>query len=293
MTPGAIAQLACILEVTARKPGNVHRFADFHDLCYLDFLLSARAIAKPLDRARQVGIGRTVLDCVRATKQFVKTNTNLGMILLLAPFSAVPEDGDLREGVIRVIQATTVDDARYVYEAIRLAMPGGIGQVDDQDISTAPTMTLLETMRLAADRDSVARQYANGFSEVFDVTLPLLRTSIESGQDCETAIISAYLATLAKIPDSLIARKIGQEEARSVSLRARAILDAGWPDEPAKAHCREFDTWLRTGGHSRNPGSTADLVAAALFAALRDGTIRFPLTQDFARVSPTENEVVE
>ena len=38
---GLCAQLACVLEATARKPGNVHRFADFDDVSYLDFVTAA------------------------------------------------------------------------------------------------------------------------------------------------------------------------------------------------------------------------------------------------------------
>ena len=51
LSPGQLAQVACLLEATARKPGNVHRYRDFEDLHFLDFLLSATAIAGPLDRA--------------------------------------------------------------------------------------------------------------------------------------------------------------------------------------------------------------------------------------------------
>jgi triphosphoribosyl-dephospho-CoA synthase len=55
------------------------------------------------------------------------------------------------------------------------------------------------------------------------------------------------------------------------------VLAAGWPDgEVGVARLDEFDAWLRADGHARNPGATADLVTAALFAALRDGTIRLP-----------------
>ena len=29
LSPGQLAQIACLLEVTARKPGNIHRYRDF------------------------------------------------------------------------------------------------------------------------------------------------------------------------------------------------------------------------------------------------------------------------
>ena len=57
---GLCAQIACIWEATARKPGNVHRFRDFDDSSYLDFLLSAAAIAPILAKASQRRVGATV-----------------------------------------------------------------------------------------------------------------------------------------------------------------------------------------------------------------------------------------
>ena len=174
MSAGRLAQVACLLEVTAPKPGNVHRHADLPGLHLVDFLLSATAIAEPLDRAETAGVGRTVLAAIEATRRVVDTNTNLGIVLLLAPLAAVPGAVDLASGIEKVLAATTVDDARHVYRGIRLARPGGLGAVSDQDVASEPTVTLREAMAMAADRDSIARQFTNGFREVFGEALPAL-----------------------------------------------------------------------------------------------------------------------
>jgi triphosphoribosyl-dephospho-CoA synthase len=269
--------MACLMEVTARKPGNVHPGRDFADCQYLDFALSAAAIAGPLDRARRIGVGAAVWESVAATRRVVATNTNLGMVLLLAPLAVVPEDRPLPLGIADVLAATTVEDTRAVYRAIRLARPGGLGKVEDQDVGDEPTMTLRQVMRLAADRDLVARQYAGDYREVFSEALPALGASLAAGRPLETAIVTAYLTVLANHSDTLIARKRGWDEARAASRRAADVLAAGWPDrDEGRARCDEFDAWLRQDGHARNPGATADLIAAALFAALRDGTIPLP-----------------
>jgi triphosphoribosyl-dephospho-CoA synthase len=277
LSPGQLAQVACILEATARKPGNVHRFADFADCTYLDFILSASAIAGPLDRAREIGVGAAVLEAVEATRRVVSSNTNLGMVLLLAPLAAVPEGVELRSGVLAVLERLTTNDARHVYQAIRLAAPGGLGDAPQQDVRDEPTVTLRDAMRLAAGRDSVARQYANGFAEVFDVALPALREAISAGRTIEEAIFSGYLHTLSQITDSLIARKLGLDAAAEASRRASWVLDAA-PGPDRTAAMSAFDAWLRADGHTRNPGTTADLTTAALFAALREGTIEMPLS---------------
>ena len=270
MTPGLLAQIACILEVTARKPGNVHRGADFAgDAHYLDFLLSAAAIAGPIDRAIKVGVGPTVLAAVEATRGVVTTNTNLGIILLLSPLACVPDGVPIRDGVVDVLAGTTVDDARLVYRAIRLARPGGLGAVDVEDIADEPTVTLLNAMRLASDRDLIARQYADGYADLFDVALPALVDAIGAERGLETVIVTTFVATLAAIPDTLIVRKRGRAGAEEASRRASEALATGDFDA--------LDRWLRSDGHSLNPGATADLIAAALFVALRDGTIAMPV----------------
>jgi triphosphoribosyl-dephospho-CoA synthase len=275
--PGRLAQLACLLEVMAPKPGNVHRHRDLPGLHFVEFLASALAIAGPLDRAAE-GVGPAVEGAVEATRRVVATNTNLGMVLLLAPLAAVPAGVGLQTGVEAVLEAMTIADAQAAYRAIRLAQPGGMGSVADQDITSDPTLPLRAVMTLAADRDLVARQYANGFREVFTDALPAIEQALGAGHSIETATVAAHLTILSRHPDSLIARKAGIEWAGDVSRRAGEVLSAGWPDRPeAVWMCEDFDEWLRDPGRKLNPGTTADLVAAALYAALRDGTIPLPL----------------
>jgi triphosphoribosyl-dephospho-CoA synthase len=280
MTPdgGLCAQLACILEVTARKPGNVHRYADFADLTYLDFLHSAAVIAPVLATATERRVGATVLECVRATRRVVRTNTNLGMVLLLAPLAAVPEGGELRRGVAQLLSGLGVEDSRLVFEAIRLAVPGGLGEAAEQDVRGEPTLTLREVMALAADRDLIARQYAKDYAEVFDEGVPALRRALEELGALESAIVRTHLHLMAHYPDTLIVRKRGLAEAQEAARRARQALDAGWPHRPEGHDAfAALDAWLREVGHQRNPGTTADLVAACLFVVLRAGDLTFPL----------------
>ncbi|MFO0890443.1 MAG: triphosphoribosyl-dephospho-CoA synthase [Isosphaeraceae bacterium] len=244
----------------------------------MDFLLSAagRSRSRSTGPAAQA-LGRTILEAVEATRLVVRTNTNLGMILLLTPLAAVDPAIDLESGVRRVLAATTVEDARLVYRAIRRAIPGGLGRAAEQDVADEPTVTLREAMALAAERDLVARQYADGFPQVLREAVPSLNESLRRGQPLETAIIACFLNLLARHPDSLIVRKRGLEQAAAVSARAAAVLDAGWPDTAAgRERCQRLDDWLRSEGNTLNPGTTADLVTAALFAALREDTIPLP-----------------
>lgn len=267
---GLCAQIACIWEATARKPGNVHRYRDFADSTYTDFLLSAAAIAPVMTTSCQRRVGATILDAVRATRRVTGTNTNLGIVLLLAPLAAVPPERELRGGIESVLAGLDVEDARLTYEAIRMASPGGLGSAAEQDVRDEPTQTLRQVMALAAERDLIARQYANGFAEVFDDGVPAVLTGMERTGSIEGAIISAHLHLLAHHPDTLIARKRGWAEAEEASRRAQAVLDTGW------AELSRFDAWLRADGHARNPGATADLLTACLFVLLRENAIPLP-----------------
>ena len=265
---------ACVLEAMARKPGNVHPLHAFIDLNYQDFVDSADIVAPILASTLELGVGRAILDAVTATQAGVGRNTNLGIVLLLAPLAAVSPGVRLAYGIAGVLGELTREDAALVYESIRLAHPGGMGQVDNQDISLPPTQTLLEVMRLAAGRDLIARQYAENFSIVLDFGLPYFSAVSDFEKHWEAAIIGLQLELLSRHADSLIIRKCGQEIADEATRRATAILQAARPvTRCAQAELDGFDRWLRTGGNSRNPGTTADLIAASLFAAFRDGGV--------------------
>lgn len=280
-TIGLMAQLACIWEVTARKPGNVHRARDFADTTYLDFLVSAAAISPVLDAAPAGRVGPTVLECVRRTRQVARGNTNLGIVLLLAPLAAVPPGDALRPGVEAVLAGLDLTDSRAVCAAIRLAAPGGLGRVEEGDVADEPTLPLRPLMALAADRDLVARQYADGYRAVFDDGLPALHDGIEQTGCLEGGIVHAQLVLMSRHPDSLIARKRGAAEAEESARRAAAVLSAGGVF--AGAELTDLDSWLRAAGNARNPGTTADLLAAVLFAALRQGTLPLALSVPWTR----------
>ena len=273
-----VIRLACVLEASAAKPGNVHPRAAFPDLTFEDFLHSAEAASPALARAEAIGVGRAIFAAVEATRAVVSSNTNLGIVLLIAPLAAVPSGQSLRSGIGEVLDRLTHEDAAWVYRAIRLAQPGGLGTADDQDITDEPTGTLREVMSLAARRDGVAAQYDNGFEWVLNEGLPFLASIGSKFESCwESAIIELHLRLLAEHPDTLIARKCGESVAAEASQLARRCMDdiTSLPIDSMERLRRinEFDQWLRADGHRRNPGTTADLVAACLFAALRERAI--------------------
>ena len=295
-------EVCCLIEATARKPGNVHPAAAFADLSYDDFANAAAAIGQPLAAVRQVGLGRAILHAIEATQRRAGSNVNLGIALLIAPLAAVPVRQTLAAGIHEVLSGTTVDDAEQVYAAIRLAQPGGLGTAESQDVNDRPTVTLREAMRLAADRDRIAEQYATDFDFLIGTARPWLIDVWQQSLDhqnladidgyrsfpgiapWEAAIIQLQLKLLAVARDSLVARKCGIETAIELQTRAAKLLNCHWPRESGSdTSLTTFDRWLRADGHRRNPGTTADLIAATLFAAVRDGLIKPPTRDEVLR----------
>jgi triphosphoribosyl-dephospho-CoA synthase len=276
MSIAAAATLACIDEATAPKPGNVHRGADFEDLTYVDLVHSAVIVGPILGRAAEVGVGRAVLDAVIETRDCVGTNTNLGTLLLLAPLAAVRPDVTIADGIGRVLAELRCDDTRLVFEAIRVSGAGGLGQVNEADVSNEPPpgLGLVEAMRLARERDLVARQYCIDFADVFKIAM-WIEEGVGCGWALETAIVYAHIQQMAEEADSLIRRKLGPGVAEQARTMAGKVLEAGLPGEEAyERGLADLDFWLRLDGHRRNPGTTADLIAAAMFVLLREGRVK-------------------
>jgi len=270
----AAAQLACLLEASASKPGNVSPGRHFHDTRYEDFLASAAAIGPAFQRAGAATLGTTILDAIRATARWTSANTNLGIVLLLAPLAHAAHGAcrtgiAIREELARVLGSTTVRDAAHVYEAIRIARPAGLGRVDAEDVAAAPSVTLRDAMALAAARDGIAREYATGFATTFGTGAPALARARRDGLSWDDAVVECYLALLAEAPDTHIARKLGSSVAVHVSERARAVLEAGGVRTAAgRDSIALLDRQLRDERNSRNPGTTADLTAAAIYVVL-------------------------
>ena len=269
------AQLACVLEVSAEKPGNITPRHDFHDTTYEDMLRSAIAVGPELARAGERGVGDTVLAVVQASRRAAQANTNLGIALLLAPLAkATLSGGPLREQLAATLAALDLADARAAYAAIRLAGPGGLGERVQHDVRAEPTVGLREAMASAAARDAIAAEYVSDFALTFETGVPALVAAVGDGLGEREAIVELHLRLLGTTPDTLIARKRGAEAAARVSEGARDALSAGGVRTAAgRRALRSFDAALREPGNALNPGTTADVVTATLFVALLEGIL--------------------
>ena len=265
---------ACRLDVEVPKPGNVSVQSAGHGMRAAQFIVSAEAAADAL-LARGAPVGLRVLDAVTRTRDAVGCNTNLGILLLVAPLAAALEETarplspDWRAATGRVLARLDLDDTRLAYRAIALANPGGLGDAPEQSVHTLPTVGLRDAMALAAGRDSIARQYAEDFRDIFETGLAAFR-EVPADQP-RIATLNVFLSFLGRWPDSHIVRKQGMAVAQSVTLAARE-QHAQWRHALAQkrpdAAAQPLDAWdAELKAHAINPGTSADLTVATLFVA--------------------------
>ncbi|HEY6133629.1 MAG TPA: triphosphoribosyl-dephospho-CoA synthase [Rubrivivax sp.] len=280
MTPREAFLRACTLDVVVRKPGNVSLDAPGHGMHAAQFIASAEVAADALCQPGAT-VGRRIEAAVVATRATVGCNTNLGILLLCAPIAcaAEAEHAELRPALEAVLARLTRDDAAAAFRAIALAQPAGLGTAPSQDVHDAPSVDLRAAMALAAERDRIARQYRDGFAELFDLAQPTLPSgfslpssvSLSSGERPDAATVAAvqalYLLFLSTRPDSHIVRKHGEAVAQNVMSAAQRWRERG-ADAPALDADPAFAAWdaaLKASGV--NPGTTADLTVATLMLA--------------------------
>lgn len=259
---------ACEKEVRAPKPGNVNCFSEGHNMAIDDFIRSARAIAPVMARPG-LTVGARILAAITATRQVVDCNTNLGIVLLFAPLCCAVEQSetfdDLADKLRITLQNLTVEDARLTYQAIRMAEAGGLGRHQEQDISGDPSVTLLQAMKMAAERDQIAFQYVSNFNTLWEIGLPGLTSALNSGESVEWAAAFAYLKLLSERPDSLICRKQSREQAIAVTNKAKQLVFEMNKNSTLNAYSNQLTAWDKElKQNAINPGTTADLVAATL-----------------------------
>ena len=264
----AAFKAACRDELEAPKPGNVHLFAAGHQMTAADFIRSADAAAGPLCRAG-ARVGERITGAVEATFAAVGTNTNLGIILLSAPLAAAAEmdSSTLRVAVDQALADLDRNDADLAFRAIVRASPGGLGRVEQHDVFAPATGTLSEAMAAAADRDRIARQYVSGFADIFNLGQSELRAASQRWSGTSWPTFAVYLGFLAAFPDSHIVRQHGAATAENVRRTAttfRERFHSLRDPHDLTADILDWDSSLKQ--RDINPGTSADLTVATLFA---------------------------
>jgi triphosphoribosyl-dephospho-CoA synthase len=299
-------ELAILLEVSTNKPGNVNFMVGFEGTRAEHFLASAVAAAPNFEEAAnrgiavadrrkrigEVGMGGIIKDCVADIEAWQKGgNTLLGTVMLFAPIAVaagmIPAKRNfefdvqkLREKVKLAVEATTPMDAVHLYEAVDIAKPSGLGKAPDLDVTDPASrqrllrdnVSLYQVFKIAAPYDNICSEWVYNYPITFTEAYPYLMEQLAAKGDLNMAIVHTFLKILSLHADTFIARKAGAEKAREVSLDADKVLRLGGLEtEEGRRSIRDFDVKLRESGNRLNPGTTADLTAAALALLLLSG----------------------
>jgi len=299
-------ELAILFEVSADKPGNVNLVVGFEGTCYEHFLASAVAAEPYFELAAEqgisvshgkitisdVGLGRIIRDCVSNINGWQHGgNTLLGTVILLSPIAVAAgmtsaKEGNvfeilkIRENVRLTVESTTSEDAMNVYEAIKIANPSGLGKAPELDVNDLNSVnrianeniSLYQVFKIASKYDNVCAEWINNYPITFDIAYPYLTEQVKKCQDLNMAITHTFLKVLAEYPDTFIARKVGTEKAQEVSSAAEKVLELGGLETSiGRESLRTFDLQLRKSSNLLNPGTTADIIAAALALSLLGG----------------------
>lgn len=268
---GELYRQACEVDVQAFKPGNVSVYAGGHNMTVADFITSAEVSAEPLCNP-DYSLGEKIYYAVKATREAVGCNTNLGIILLCAPLiqAVGPKYINLtiRQAVSKVINEATIEDADWVFKAITLASPGGLGSSDQQDVNEKASVTLLEAMKIASEKDRIALQYLTDYKDIFNFSLLRYNFSLNRWGDRNWAAVAVYIDMLSQFPDSHIERKYGNQYSEMVATKmAQLSEELSKTDNPEQIKPSLFCLDQEFKHCGINPGTTADMVVATVFAA--------------------------
>jgi triphosphoribosyl-dephospho-CoA synthase len=317
------AQLAAALEVSAwPKPGNVHRTADFSETKFEHFIAGSIALGPTAYKAatrgvlaglqsldlESVGIGSLIKETIENVKSWHSGgNTHLGISLLFIPLSAAAgfslstlgklQAKSLRQNIKQIVEATSIKDAGYVYEAITLAGSAAIGKLKQsnlpdlsdqkaQQLIQQKQLTLYDLMKASSKWDNIAGEWSSGFEICFSLGYPTLIKLFNESNNLNLAIVHTFLTILSEFPDTFIARKIGVKHTPFIEEAVRIGFEATyWVSETAKSILTmgglrstegtqalwDFDNELRKTEGELNPGTTADITAGSLMIALLCG----------------------
>ena len=263
-------KFVCDKEMDSLKPGNVHKYSKGHGMSTKDFFKSSLIISKCLTK-NNLNLGQKILSSVNEIQNKIKKNTNLGIILMLSPIATIVQ----KEGVISkeellkkiksLIKKQNIKNSIPIFEAIALTSPGGLGFSKKYDVNKLPKTNLYKAMEYSKKRDLIARQYYNGFKDIFNIGVPAYKKFYNKWGRVNWALTGVYLTFLKKFNDSHITRNKGNKIATSVKKEAKKyyfFLKKNKNLIKIKKKLLIFDKKLKS--KRINPGTIADLTVATL-----------------------------
>ncbi|MFW9809547.1 MAG: triphosphoribosyl-dephospho-CoA synthase [Candidatus Thorarchaeota archaeon] len=254
------------------------------------------ALAEEEIRPSEIHLGELIFQCAKDTFTGInRRNTILGTILLYVPLvvscaATVKQDGKFSisrvvEWLRTIVKHTSVEDTVNLYKAFHLARSTSPKHNESASWTEAHTrydidnkrvlenivedgLTLQGLFQMSSDVDEISNEWANQFNLTLAKVFPYLDSITQNLEDLEEGIVQTFIWLLSLRPDGLITKKAGENQAEDVRALAEKIM-AAWDQksDPMEIMVR-LDYELRKEGNLLNPGTTADLVSAAILCKL-------------------------
>jgi len=256
------------------------------------------ALAEDKLKPEEIRLGEIILRCAEDVFTGVNNrNTILGTILLHVPL-VVSSAAVLRHEscfsvkgiepwIRKVLDHTTPEDTIDTYRAFHLSNLGGemnkeagtwtefhdrydIRNPSVYDNIREDEIPLHQLFRASALVDEICKEWSEYFKPTLHKVYPRLERYSAGLDDLEEGVVKLFVWLLSQRPDGLIVKKAGFTRAEEVRILAeKTIRDSGVADGTKLMFL--LDKKLREEGNLLNPGTTADLVSAAIFCKLVAG----------------------
>ncbi len=285
---GNFAGIACVLEVTTEKPGNVTPTHDFSDTKFENFIFGGLIIGNIVEKAFIDGYkekfipGKRIYEFVRESKIYNKTNTHFGIALLFIPLATAYGmmlknnkshkenfEKNLKNAIAHVMKKTDVDDVIYFHKAILLCnarvpnIEDNFDKFDKLDIlsknfiktAKKENLTLYRLMEISAGKDLIAKE----LTTKMNISFKYFSQLCVHERIFRDNVLFLFLSILSEFPDTLITKKYGVEISEKVSKMAADVFGG-------KLTLKKFSDYMHI--NNINPGSTADITANVVFLYL-------------------------
>ena len=187
----------------------------------------------------------------------------LSPIVTVVQKEGVISKGELLKKIKYLIKKQNIKNSIPIFKAIALTSPGGLGVSEKYDVNKLPKTRLYKAMEYSKKRDLIAKQYCNGFQDIFNTGVPAYKKFYNKWGKVNWALTGVYLTFLKKFNDSHIARNKGNKIATTIKKEAKKyylFLKKNKNLTKIKKELLIFDKKLKS--KEINPGTIADLTVA-------------------------------
>jgi triphosphoribosyl-dephospho-CoA synthase len=249
------------------KPGNHSINSKILGMDHKKFELGAKISSEILSN-RNLSLGESIYKSATECYKILRSNYNLGIILLCAPIFKIKNMHNFRYELNQIINNISEKQGKLILNSIKEVSPAGIKKYSGEgSVNLDNNISFRKIMKIGANWDRISGCYNNNYSEIFSKGLPYLE-NLRKKLSFSDSISLVFLNYLSCDYDSHLLRKYGIEKASKIKVKASLIKKMKNRKKMAIS-MKKFDYYLKF--FNLNPGTCADLtVTTLLISKIRD-----------------------